>query len=854
MSLAIAVTADCDTAVELPKEAVIRKTLDNGLVVFAKRSGPPGLVAIDVKVMAGSSLEGHYLGSGISHLVEHMVFKGTRKRPAGSIEREVKSLGGTINGSVSQDLTSYYLLIPSGALSEGLSILKDMLADPAFDKGELGKEKGVVLREVALDEDEPQARIIRTLYETAYTDHGYKYPPIGYSGPLKALGREDLVRYHARMYVPNRMVVTIVGDIDPAAAIGKAESEFRDFGRPDYAPVPAGPAERRQMAERNVEGDSRVNLAYIALGYHSNGILDDDLYAMDVLAMILGRGDDSRLNRSLVKDKKLAHSVSAWNNTPRDPGLFTVTAIADKDKAAAAEAEMRAQIEAIKEGLTSDDELATAKRTALADHLSSLETVDSQADDIGSNFMLTGDPGFMRRYVERVQKVTKEDVQRVARRYLDGTNLSAVMLARPAQGGRETTGSKEPAAQDTIERELLPNGIRVLAHADAKTPTVAITAAILGGISAEKAADNGISDLTARMLLAGTGKRDKPEIVGKIESLGGSIGAFSGLNSFGINIRVLKPDLATALDILADVLEDPRFPQREIDIEKSLMIAGISREDDDIFDAGFNAVRKALFEPTPYALRIKGTVDTVRAMTRDEIVSFYSARVAPRYMVISLSGDVNPKEAIEMVRSRFSGMKGEGEPIPPPGKSRPAERTISITMDKDQSLVLIGYEKVGTEDRRRYALEVLSSVLSGQSGRIFDELRNKRALAYALGCTQKLGLGKGMLVCYIACSKERVAEATQALTDEIGKIRRSGVSAEDLRMAKTELMVGRKVLRQSNEFNALNAALDELYGLGYMNIYRYDPEIELVTAEDVRGAAERFLGPDAQVTVRITSK
>jgi zinc protease len=848
--IAVARAAD---AVVVPDEAVTGKTLDNGLVVFAKRVGHQGLAAIDVKVMAGSSLEGRFLGSGISHLLEHMVFKGTSKRPPGAIEREAKSYGGIINGSASQDLTSYYLLVPSEHLKGGLALMKDMIANPSLDSRELEKENGVVLREIALNDDEPMSRMMKALNEKAYLRHSYKYPTIGYAARLKALTRDDLIKYHETMYVPNRMVVTIVSDVDEADAISMVEEAFKDIGRANYEPPPEGPAEPPQISARRSEIDMKASLAYLAMGFHSTDALSDDIYAMDVLSIILGRGEESRLNRSLVEEMNIAHSATAWNHTPMYPGLFVITAISDKDKAKRVESAVRDEIEAIVSGGVSDDELASALRMTVADHIASLETVDSQADDIGSSYMLTGDPAFLRKYVDRVQAVSGEDVRRVAAKYLSDANSTIVRLPLPEADEEAASASSASQAPDTIQRDILPNGIRVLAHRDAKAPSVAVTVAMLGGLMAEEGIDSGVSNMTSRSLLAGTSNRSRVEIVGRIESLGGSIEPFSGFNSFGLNVNVLKPDLDTALDILSDILENSEFPQKGVDLERDLTIALIKKEDDDIFDSGLNALRRELFASTPYASRITGSSESVSGLTREDLITFYREHVEPGNIVISIAGDIDHETALAGVRRRFSGIKGRApKPSAWPRMKAAARKTVRIDMDKDQSLVLMGFVTAGLEDPRRYAIDVISSIMSGQSGRIFDELRNRRGLAYALGCVHKPALGEGFVVCYIACSKDKVPEARAAIAEELRKIRRYGVTPEDLRLAKNELVSARSVMRQSNEFNAINAALDEIYGLGHLNIYKYAPRIEMVTAEDVKSAAQAFLDPDNCVTIEIS--
>jgi len=222
-------------------------------------------------------------------------------------------------------------------------------------------------------------------------------------------------------------------------------------------------------------------------------------------------------------------------------------------------------------------------------------------------------------------------------------------------------------------------------------------------------------------------------------------------------------------------------------------------------------------------------------------------------MVLSVSGDINTEESLAMIKAKFSDLvpKKTGIQIPEGPRLTRSEARV-IKMDKEQSLILLGFETTSVKGADRYALEVLGSVLSGNSGRLFDELRNRLALAYALGCAQKLGLGRGYFAFYIATTKENSVRARKALMDEIDKIRRGGVTDEELALAKRELAVSRQVARQANDFYSLVSALDELYGLGYDNLYQYDAGIEKVSKEDVKAALQKYFSPDARAEVSIS--
>jgi len=839
--------------IEFPEKAVTRKVMDNGLTVLARRGTPDGLVAIDVKLLAGSGLEKEYLGSGISHLVEHMVFKGTKTRGVGKIEEEIKSYGGFINGFTSSDLTSYRVILPSRFLPQALEILRDMLANASFDEAELAKEKQVILKEIKLNEDEPQGRLIKRLHETAYARHPYKYPTIGYEKRFNELTRNDVVTYYDRMYVPNRMVISIVGGIDEKTAIGEVEKVFENFRAPNYGISDLVDSEPVQMDARQVDDQSRASLAYIAIGFHSTSVLDEDLFALDVLSMILGQGNNSRLNTSLVKNGKLAYSATSWNYTPKDTGLFVVQLVLDKDHIDAAEKAARAEIAKLRTQEVTDAELDGAKRQALSDYIASLQTLDSQAHDIGLSYMLTGSAEFSRRYVNGIQSVTKADIKKAANKYLRDPGMTVVRLLPVGYERKSAVRADTGAVSDTIQKSELANGLRVLVRRDMKTPAISITAAFLGGLIAETASDNGISNFTANMMLKGTKMRPEKDIQGYLEKLGGSIKGFSGFNAFGIKMDVLKPDLPVALDLLQDIISNSEFPADEIEKEKRLAVAAIREEDDDIFATGINALRSILFANSPYGLRQLGTERTVTSFNRDAISAFFKKMCVPNNLVISISGDIEPEAAAELVRAKFSGLVRADVSLPPTDAiSIAMTAALPLHMNKEQSLVLLGFETVPLKDPDRYTLEVLSSVLSGYSGRLFAELRSKDPRAYALGCFNKAALDKGFFVFYVATTKESVDAVRTTILDEIRRIRKDGISEDELVYAKRELVSGRLIAEQSNSFYSFTSATDELYGLGYDTLYKYGSRIDAVTKDDVQRAAQKYLNPDEHAEVTIT--
>ncbi|MDO8536189.1 MAG: pitrilysin family protein [Candidatus Omnitrophota bacterium] len=833
-------------------EAVYRKILDNGLVILAKESPAKDLVSINVTVKAGPSSEEEYTASGISHLVEHLVFKGTNIRKAGDIEKEMRSYGGLLNGAVSHDTTTYEITVPVKYLTQALSVLKDMLANAVFDKVELDKEREVVLKEIKLNEDDPEKKLSAKLFENAYIGHPYKYPPIGYDKILKSLTRDDLVRYYNRRYVPNNMVIAVVGGINANDAVRSVESEFGSFKEPSYRPVNRSEKEPPQTGVRVIEEEAPVALSYLAMGFHSTSLLSKDLFALDLLSIVLGRGNNSRLNKLLLKDKREVHSISAWNYTPMDPGLFVITAILNKDNIKSAKKDIMDEIKKLRSEDISDSELESAKRVVIADRVLSRESTDVQAGDLAESEALTGNSYFFDRYVAGVNKVSKYDIKRAAAQYLNEDNLTEVSLIPKETMTLPSVSVPKAYVEEKFIKRTLSNGLIVLLRANSNIPAVAITVAFSGGLISEKISDNGISSLTAKMLLDGTRDRKESDIINAVESRGGRINSFSGFNSFGLNVTTLKGDIDLALELIKDISTNSVFAQDELAKEKTLSVASIKEDDDDIFERGALALRKMLFKDHPYGMRDAGEEESVRAISRDDLIRYYQSHCIPNNMTIAISGDIDPEKLFKKVEALFGDFQRR-EIIKPPksvlAEVAPDSRTIK--MDKEQALLMLGARTVSMSDPDRYPLEALSGLLSGTSGKLFVALRERSGLAYTMGSMQKLGIDTGFMLFYAATTIDKLDEARKLLLGALSEIKQGLVTEDELAAAKKEIISSRKIAMETNAANSFQSALDELYGLGYDNLYKFENEINKVTKYDIIRAANKYLSVNSCAEVII---
>jgi zinc protease len=352
--------------------AVEKTILDNGLTTLVSPMPSSEVISIYAYVKTGSATEGQFSGAGISHFVEHMLFKGTAKRPVGSIAKEVKSLGGNINAATSLDYTIYTLDLPKGTFKEGLDIISDMLMNSAFDPQQVEKEREVIHGEMRLYNDRPERRLSEDVFRNVYIRHPYRHPIIGYRVVFDQITRENLHAYYKSKYIPNNIILSVAGAVDSAQVLPLIKQAFAGF-KPLPFPERAIPVEPPQVSTRYLENFYATPLFRFSLAYQSVSLLDPDLFALDVLAMALGQGESSRLYTAIYKAKKLVNSIHCSNYTPTDKGVFEIEGVMVKDNLSQVREEIKTIIGNVqKQGLL-PGELEKTKRQVLSQFVLALK-------------------------------------------------------------------------------------------------------------------------------------------------------------------------------------------------------------------------------------------------------------------------------------------------------------------------------------------------------------------------------------------------------------------------------------------------------------------------------------------------
>jgi zinc protease len=821
-------------------------TLDNGLTIIVREDHSAPVVSAQAWSMAGSIHEGKWLGAGMSHVLEHMLFKGTTTRPGSRIDQEVQEAGGYMNAYTSFDRTVFHIDVPNTGAKVAIDILCDIMQNATLPEDELAKEKQVILREMDMNVDDPGRRAGRRLFETAYTKSPYRFTVIGYPDIFNELSPEDIVAYYREKYAPNNLFFVVAGDVKHDDVIGQIRAAFAKAKARAQPPIVL-PEEPQQTGPRDVIEEAPIELGYFFYAWHIPELRHPDVPVLDVLAVLLGSGRSSRLYQAVRERQGLVNSVDAWTYSPGNPGLFGLSATVDADKFAAAGDAMLAEVETMKSALVAPDELSKAVKQFISATLSSRKTMQGQAQDLGGSWLAASDLNFSERYLAAVKRVTPADLERVARQYLAPENRTLYALL-PTGTTPKPVAEDETSQDQPVQKFALANGLRLLVKEDHRLPFVELRAVFQGGVLAETLANNGLTQLTGKMLLKGTTRRSAEDIAREIESVGGSIDSYGGNNSFGVNAEVLSADFATGLDLLADVLLHPAFPAPALEREREVQLAGIRAQKDHLLQSASLAMRRALFGEGGYGLDATGNEDSVHRIQTADLKAFHQRLIVPNNCVLAIYGDIKADEVRTAVEKAFAPWN----PAAPPTldfrlQTLDSIKRVTETRDKKQAVLVVGFVGTTIRDADRYPLELLQEACSDLGSRLFMRIREKLGLAYYVGAQNVLGLTPGFFAFYAGTTPEKAGLVETELLNEAELLRAEGLAPEELKRAKAKIIGQRKIARQDLGGFAMTTALDELYGLGYAHTDTEDPLYEAVTLEQVKSAARKYLTPDALV-------
>lgn len=869
-------------------------TLGNGLTVITREvhDAPVATFWVWYRVGARNEVAGI---TGISHWVEHMMFKGTPSLGKGEIFRSVSKNGGTLNGFTWIDYTTYFESLPSDRLDLAIRIESDRMVNSTFDPEEVASERTVIISEREGSENYPAFHLDEDVTATAFKVHPYGQGVIGWKCDLQAMTREDLYGWYRSHYAPNNAVVVAVGDFETDKLMKQIEEHF--------GPIPAGPpippvrsCEPPQEGERRVVVRRPGPTQYFMSAYHAPAASSPDVYPLFVLDAILsgakpmglfgGRdtamGRSSRLYRLLV-DTGLCTGAGSSFGLTKDPYLFEISASL-RPNAGLGEVERTifAEVDRITHDGVQADEVEKAVKQVRAQFTYASEGVTNQAYWLGDLEMVNSYT-MLDSFVDNIAQVTPADVQRVAQTYLTPTNrtvgwfeptapgASAEAPTAPVQAVRRyfytgapglpatagaATGGSAGAPALAIQRTRLPNGTTILGHHRSLTPAVVIRANIQAGAMYDPPGKEGLAYFTARMMQRGTSHHTFQQISELTDRVGASLSVDGLEHAIQVSARCLRDDLDLIIGLMAEVIRQPIFPPQEMEKLRGEILARLREQEDDTRTvAERHFLELAYPADHPYHRWNMGNEASIASLTRDDLASFHGRYVQPNRMTITFAGGSGFDEFVDKITHAFSGWTATGPSAPfaipeaaPPNTVIRKDYTVA---GKTQTDITLGRPSIRRSNPDFYALAMADLILGGLGlyGRLGTSVRDQQGLAYYVHSGVDAGLGPGPWQVRAGVNPTNVERAIESILGEVNRIRTQPVDQDELVDGKSYLTGALPLSLETNGGVARILLTIETYDLGLDYLDRYPGIINGLTLDQVQDAAARYFSTDQIVVV-----
>ena len=787
---------------------MISRTLPNGLSVRIDARGPADVAAVYLWIDVGSGEETEGLW-GAAHFVEHLVFKGTESFGVGEVAAAVEDVGGDLNAWTSFDETVFHATVPSAHAPRAVQVLAEMMRTARFDAAELERERAVIVEEIRGGQDEPEMVVGEALYAAAYGPHPYGRPVIGTVASVRSMDRLALMRFYEENYQPANAALVVVGPVDAAAVLAAAERWLGRGGpRPTRTARPSPSVRTRRRTVRRGFDTTMVDV-----GWPVPGVTAREVPGLDLLVGALGGGASSPIEARLRLREGLCVAASAGLDAERDGGMVVVSLHPREGRTDDALAALDDEIARARSGSLTDGDLSRARAQLRAERVFGRETVDGRAHTLAFHLQRFGDPEAWRAYDAALEAVDATAVRELAQTWLAPERAIRIALlpdADPAPTRRRAT--PRPVQGDEPRSLRLPNGVRVLLQPE-DAEVAAVRIAGLGGSLFETRRTAGLATAWSRALLRGAGRRGAEDFAAAGEGLAGGVGATAGRSTQSVRGEFTARTFDAGLDLLLDLVLQPRFDASEVEAIKAEQIEALSERDDHPEEHLGELVSQMAFPGDPWSLPALGWPATVRGITPARLAAYHARWCRGGNLVVAVTGAFEVDRVVRMLQNSLGAVvSGEARIPPPPRPARPGRGARRA--GREQAHVAIAYPGVCADDPAQPALEYLMAVLGGQAGRLFVELREAWGLAYAVSASSQEGVGRGVVVCALSTDPERADEAERRLAVTLDRVRREGVSRIEFDRARTWLEGGIVMDLQTASSRARHLAVNAVLGLG----------------------------------------
>ncbi|HLO83722.1 MAG TPA: pitrilysin family protein [Nostocaceae cyanobacterium] len=865
-------------------QGVKKTVLDNGLTVLTKEVHTAPVVSVQVWYKVGSRNEGKG-ESGISHQLEHLMFKGTTSRPV-QFGRLFSALGSEFNAFTSFDETAYFGTVQRDKLEALLTLESDRMINALIYPEQLASEKRVVISELQGYENSPEYRLDREVRRAAFPNRAYGLPVGGTKADVEQFTIEQVRNYYQTYYSPDNATLVVTGDFATEPTLKFIKETFGKLPQRNKA----GKFTPKVIQSNTTPQKTPIVLkqpgsaALLQAVYPLPDILHPDVPAIDVMDMILTSGRSSRLYQALV-ESGLASSVSGGAAELTEPGWYEISATAASGQDTKKIAEVvQTTLSKLQQQPVSSEELNRAKTQLQASFILNNQDIASLANQLGYSQTIAGDYHYIEKYLGAIAKVTPQDIQRVAKTYLDpakqtigffepttpdgkpGTsgvsgrtveNFSPGQPVDPAELAKylPPSNSSGNISQQSIPQQFtLANGLKVLLLPDKSVPTINLSGQINAGTIFDKQPKAGLANLTAANLLNGTKTKDALTLAQTLEDKGSSLEFSAGREGVSVSGQGLSNHLPVLIQTIADVLQNATFPADQLELSRQRAITSLKVQLDDPRTLGRRVFQQAIY-PENHPFHVFPTLESLQNISRDDVVQFYKEHYRPDTLTLSLVGDFDPAQVKTLLNQTFGKWQVAGKP--PEANlvkvSIPTNevRVNAVIPGKAESVTYLGYNGISRKDPRYYAALVLNQILGGDtlSSRLGTEVRDRLGLTYGIYSAFAAGVNPGPFLISMQTAPQDAPKAISSTIALLQQIREQGITEAELNTAKRSITNSYPVeLASPNEVSSIilnNAVL----GLSPEEIRTFPQRIQAVTMADVKQVITDLIKPENLVIV-----
>jgi zinc protease len=841
--------------------------LDNGLTLIVHEDHKAPIVAFNVWYHVGSKNE--VAGkTGFAHLFEHLMFNGSENYNDDYF-KPMQKIGATdLNGTTNEDRTNYFENVPVSALDLVLWMESDRMGHlkGAISQAKLDEQRGVVQNELRQYQNEPYSVTEDLIIKGTYPpNHPYSW---SVGGSIEDLGNaklEDVQKWFATYYGPNNAVVAIAGDIDARTVLEKVKKYFGDI--PASPPVSRHSAwvAKRTASHRQAVQD-RVAQARIYKIWNIPGWGTACADKLDLVSSILADGKTSRLFKRLVYDDQLATSVNAYINTREIAGLFQIEADA-RPGVELAQVEKAIDEELarfLKDGPTAA-ELERVKAQYAARFVKGVERIGGfggKSDLLASSMVYGGSPDAYKTTLKHIEEATPETLKESAGHWLsDGVYVLEVTPYPAYAAAKEGVDRKTMPAAGTppavqfpaVQRATLGNGLKIILAERHTIPVVNFGLVIDAGYASDKGGLLGTSSLAMSMLDEGTAKRSSLQISDELAKIGAELRAGSGLDTCGVSMVTLKDKLDPALDIFADVILNPAFPEADFKRLQKIQIAQIGQEKDSPFGMALRVLPKLIYGADhPYGSPFtgSGTEASVAKLVREDLVKFHKTWFKPANATLVVVGDTTLAEIKPKVESLFKAWPAGPVPakdIKPVALQAKPRVYIIDKPGAPQSMVIGGHPAPSSADPDAIAIETMNDILGGDFvSRINMNIREDKHWSYGAQSALVGAKGQRPFIFLAPVQSDKTKETMVEIGNELeGILGKKPITTDEFQNAKNSKVLG--LPGQWETMAAVQGSLTEIvrYGLPDDYFQKYSGRVQKLTIDDLAKAARKVVHPEA---------